>query len=653
MAQWQKTNTNFSSTNGAMANAASAFDKAGGLALNISQQIEQEKVNEATKTAQLNASMQGAEKTAYLLDTENRDVRVEQAQHDLNIERQKALNNGLVTISDTAEAEAKADFLQTVNDDVKANYVPEGAEGYDQVPGQVYTRPKVGPDGQPLMQQMPDGTTQPIMESYKVNGYTQNKFEALPEEVQQFQRTAFINKMTEKLLATGQYTPTTAQAAAVNEANNLLGALASKDTIDGQTAALDKVVDNKTKVIESILKAQQKNGTTVNINGGTGTSGSGGNGYSTSNYTNTNDPEKNLEWINKNFSTSRGPIDGLATVFSSDTALNQNIVRKNQAEYVTDYGVTPAQYRAFMNGVMKDGVIGDEQAPDTMFTGTDAQKKAIAQKMKTYGNDKESVSTKVKGTNGSNNAAAIKAQYKQYEELVTKSDEVNQAYLKDVQASYAAATPKSKQQLLANFKNHQMKLIKSQLKTVPITKTTTQTLTKDGKTSTALFTGKDPISQAMKTKDAAGESSLLKLQMNSPKEFKGYIEALSKPERAKVLSYMNKPATQAIMKKYTEAALKNGKTGEKVVVKEEGKTVGSNTNPRSHRPGFTSKSEEVKEDPVVEVKTNRTMSLPEQRRYIQMSDTEVSNIPMRERIQILQQYNLPTDLTKKLARGLY
>ena len=47
------------------------------------------------------------------------------------------------------------------------------------------------------------------------------------------------------------------------------------------------------------------------------------------------------------------------------------------------------------------------------------------------------------------------------------------------------------------------------------------------------------------------------------------------------------------------------------------------------------------------------MSLPEQRRYIQMSDTEVSNIPMRERIQILQQYNLPTDLTKKLARGLY
>ena len=655
---WQHTNVNFNDVNGAMATAAGSFSKAGSLAQGLVKSINDQKLTDLK-----------AQQTAYLLDGENRTNRLavdankravtqEANKYHLGLDRQIDTNNGLVQAADTSATTAKADYLGALNADVQAHYVPQGQEGYDNLPGETYTRPMLNEQGQPVI----DPTTQqPVMQSYKVDGYTQNKFDAVPEGQQQFVRSKFIKLMSAKLMESGKYTQATADAAATAEASKRLGALATNATITGKNAALKTVVDNKTKLVQAMIKAQGKTGTVVNVNGtGGGTRTTGRNGsYSTTNTSDANDPEINAKWIKDTFSTSRGPLDALAAVFSSDTALNQNIIKKNQAEYVTDYGVTPAQYRAFMNGAVHDGVVGDEQAADKLFTGTKAEKLAIATKMKAYGHDKESTSTKVKIPNGSaaSSKAALTAQYEQMKTLVTQSDKDNKAYLQDVQASYAAATPKSKQQLLANFRNHQIKLMKAQIKETPVT--TKVKVGADGdKTKVKLFQGKDPISKAMHTIDPKGESSLLKLQLDSPKKFGEYVKSLNKPERAKITAYLSKPSNKSIMAKYVEARIKNkSKVTSKTVAPKtkviQPKVVPNGSQPRVGGHGASRKYTAPKPTVYEKQPARAKMSLVEQQKIFHMTDIQVHDMPAADRVKLLQQYDLPVELTKKLAKGLY
>jgi len=657
MAQWQNTNVNFSGANGALAVASGSFSKAGGLALQISDQIRKEEEDKA-KTVALNnagiraaeASMQNEARLNYLLDTDNRNIRLQQKK-----------NNALVTAADTIASDAKTNMLNALNKDVQAHYVPAGTEGFDQLPGQVYTRPKLGADGKPLI----DPTTQqPIMEQYKVDGYSQNKYDTLPKDIQAFDRTEFINGTVKKLLATGLYDPATALQLAQAEASKRIGALPSADTIKSKNDAVTHAYDARMNILANATKG--KGGTNITVNG-TNTKGTGGSGYTT--YTDANDPEINDKWIMEKFTKSRGFFDGLSNVFNDDMALNQNIMRKNQAEYATDYGVTPAQYRAFMNGIVQDGIIGDEYAPETIFEGTPEQRLAIAAKMKKYGHDK--TTGKVPTVSGSTNpAATLKAQYKQFKTVLAKGDEVTQAYLQDINRSYQAATPKSKAQIIAAFRNNQIKLMKSQLKDTAVS-----TVVKPK--GTPLFADKkNPISVAMSTKDAPGTSSLVQLLKKDPTAYAKAIKGLTKAEKRKVQAYMETPGFKKIMTAYAKHQITSGgnsndkdntptaKTKMDTLLKTKPLTIDPSDLGDSYdsvtlrKAGYVPKYNALREvisweNPRLIHPKKPSMPMKDIQKYYRMSDDEVRKLPKSKVIKIMSDYKLPAEIRKKLSLRLY
>jgi len=631
---WQQTNANFSDVNSAMATASASFGKAGALAKGL--------VDSINKTSD---AKQKELQTAYLLDTTKRNQLVEQAQYDLGADRNKVNAQEASDIFNNEKNVGQTNLRTEVNNQLKAQRVYSDGQGYTDVQGDVYTEAVSGPDGNPLL----DPTTQqPVMKSYKMRGGLVNKYDTLPEGLsQQFERKGFVDRAYKALMATGKYSnPATALAAANAEANRQLGALPSAAILKSKQKVLTEVFKGNVKMMEAYLKNSGKSPTNITVNGTSGRTNANGS-YTT--FSDKNNPEINAEWLNT-FDDTRGPLDAGAAALSSDTAINQNVIRNNQLEYINTYNVTPAQYRAFMNGAIKEGMIGDAQAPDTIFTGTKEQKQAIANAMKKFGHDSQS--TKVRGGGGVNTAAALKAKYKTYEAAFKKANINSKSFLSDVQNLYASATGKSKKQIVSAFLASK---VQSSNKALTVTNKEKEKEEAQKPQTKPLFTGSDSISRAMSTTSKVGESDLADLQVNKPTAYLAAVKKLSPAEKLKVKSYTNSKAYKTMLAKYVKSS-----STSKDVNKEEEPVVTANQpqgnvqTSRGGGHGAGRKYTAPKKTVYAPKKAKAKLPLAEIQKYYKMSDEGISGIGTATRIKLLQDYsNLPTQLRRKLSHGLY
>jgi hypothetical protein len=575
MAQWQRITPNFTGANGALAVASNAFAKAGGLSAQLANSIRQRDTAEAQKAALLNSSINDSRKTDYLLDTENRQVALEQYQNDLNKFRTNEQNQQVVQAEQNAMPEAKdklrAKFAQTLTDKYGAPVDPNTLAQAEQATGRQVgefgpARPAVVPtDGQTLTPAQVSQNSKLEQQFQEVMGPEAKRQQALAQWDKvdpAVDRKTLYNTTLEKLMAQNTGLPLeTLQAKAQAYVNQSLGALPDADTIKSQNEMTDKIYAEQSNTLREAMKrllGKDGKSTAINISTGNGRSGVSRNSNGQS-ISFDNDPEAFNEWLSGQFKERNSLKDVVLNLGGKTQSVNQQDIKDAYLFYKTKFGITDNQFMSYINGAIKEGLFSADYGPESLFpkdpnSKPNKDQAKIAQDMQKMGADKTSMTARGFGPNGAiTDPKAAKAllgeKYNQYKKLFETQQQLTKEYMSSRSAINKSKYGKTGDQIVQDFMRTYVEPISAQVDSKLVKMAPKQS--DIGKTK--LFTDKaNPIAAAMLTTDPKGESSLHTLITSDPEGYAKSFKLLSKPEQAAVVKYLNSPKFKSLVKSNTK-----------------------------------------------------------------------------------------------------
>jgi len=569
MAQWQRTNPNFSGANGALAVASGSFAKAGGLAAQLSNSIRQRDMNEAKKASLLTSTMNDSRKTNYLVNTDQRKLAMEKYQFDLNKHRANQQNQQILQAQQGAMPVAKQQLRNAFEQTIANKY---GKPIDPEVLAQAETtanlqtgqfgpaRPSIiAENGQPL-----------APEQVQQNQQVENQFQTvIAPQAQREAALAQWDKLSPKVARKDLYKATlvslleqntglpleTLQTKAMAYVNQELGALPDADTLKSQRDMTDKIYEQRNEFLQEAMKkllGQDKTGSVnVAINGTSGGNYRNSNG-STASYE--NDPAAFNKWLGK-YESHNGPVDLLFNISGKTQSVNRQDVKEAYLFYKTKFGITDRQFMSYMNGAIKDGVISDDYGPEDLFPAKPDSKPnkkqaMLAQDMQKMGADKTSIKAKGFSPNGAiTDLKAAKAmlgdRFKQYKNLSTQQQQLTKEYMASRGQITASQVGKSRNQIVDDFVKTYIEPVSTKVAPKMIKVATKQ----EDVTKTNLFKDKtNPIAVAMRTQDPKGESSLAKFIKDNPSAYQKYFKKLPKAEQASVVKYVRTNKFKSLLK---------------------------------------------------------------------------------------------------------
>lgn len=527
---WQHTNVNFNDVNGAMATAAGSFSKAGSLAQGLVKSIDDQKRTELKR-----------QQTNYLLDTENRNKRIEQDQFNLGIQRNQDKALMANQILQEQEQAAQEQQLALNKQEFAKRLDNQGVSLIDDQPHPM--SPEIA--ALPTLLTTPSG-------GLSNEAIAQGAPTELPAD---FDRKQFTTQAYKKLLESGRFNPTEAMAIAQQEADSKLGPLATAEQIKAKQDFLKDTHDGKIKQFEAMMKTLKGAGGNTTNYIGTGVGGRGGNGYSTEtsklqakefeDWVN-NKFDKDTSWFGKVFSTS---LD------SDNRQVNKESIAKNAAMFKSKYGIPEQQYMALVSKITGEGRWFGKYAPEALFSKDPKVQSALATEMAKYGPDSRTTRTKSGAAINAETQLKLNAtKAKAIKSLYAKMQEADKAYEHDYNVAAQAGTPLTGKQRA--FRKYESMRKASDVVLAP-SKSDKSFKSAPGDKVRKLFTdNSNPVVKAWNHKDKEGVSSLAELVTKDPKAFAEGVAGLSKEEKAKVKKFTHTKAYLDILKAKSKVATK-------------------------------------------------------------------------------------------------